>query len=480
MNNNSSSNNNDRSQKIRYLKEVQGLSFRQMETEAGIPRKSASKIYSGTLKRVEERGFLLDPYRDLIRSWFTETPSLRAIQAWRRLKERGIAVAQRTVSKYTKTFRQKKKGKVYWPLSFLPAEEGQVDWFFVDHPRLEKLAGFTLILSYSRYAFAHLFHRFSFEFFIEGHLMAFEEMGGTPHALRYDNLKSVVLKREPLTYNSGFLEFARHYGFEIRLCNPAAGNEKGRVERLIRSIRETFLNVAGPHQTLSALNLALHQWMREKNTTIHRATDAMPEEKRKEEKLKPLPDRKWNNVLVYPPKLPTKTGFLIFDTNLYSVPEHVARQPLHLHVFVDRIEINDEKGNRVATHPRSFERKKEIFNPLHRSGNRLSERAKRERIYTVIKNMDPVVESFLEQNRLSGEDPYQTAYLFFTLLKAHSRGMLLSLVREGLLRRACRMKFILSRLHVSESVTEEVSPQNASLLAIDYHPRPLEDYDNDK
>lgn len=464
------------SQKIQYLKDIKGLSFHQIEWETGIPRKKASKIYSGVLNMTEKRGFLLDPYRDLIASWFIDIPSLKALQVWKRLRERGVGISRRSVEEYTEEWRRKKKGRVYWPLTFLPGEEAQVDWFFVDHPKLGKLWGFTMILSYSRYAFAHLFNRSSFEFFIEGHLMAFDDFGGCPQALRYDNLKSVVLKREPLTYNPAFLEFARHYRFEIVLCNVRAGNEKGRVERLIRSMRETFLNTAGHHQSLSAVNGALHGWMKEKNETVHRSTDVVPVERKKEERLKALPDRKWNNVLIHFPKLPTKTGFMIFDTNRYSVPEHAAHEPLSLQSSVDRVEICDAKGNRVASHPRSFERKQESFNPLHRSGHRLSENGKRDRIYNVIKNMDPEMERFLEQNAQAGEDPYQSAYVFFKLLREQSRGFLLSLVREALKIRCCRMKWVLSRLNLTEP-SDCVSPQNASLLAIDYKARPLEDYD---
>lgn len=473
-------------QRIRYLRDVMKLSFRQIARETGISRHSVLRLYSGTSERME-KPLLLDPYRDLILSWMADVPSLKAIQVWRRLNDRSVPVAYRTVSEYTTEFR-KKKDKVYWPLTFLPGEEGQVDWFFVNHPILGKLCGFTLILSYSRYAFAHLFNRSSFEFFIEGHLMAFDEIGGCLHALRFDNLKSVVIRREPLTYNPAFLEFARHYGFEIRLCNVRAGNEKGRVERLIRSIRDTFLNTAGHHQSLSALNDALHQWIKDKNETKHRATDAVPVEKKKEESLKALPDRKWTNTLVHPPKLPTKTGLMIFDTNLYSVPEHAAHEPLSVHAFVDRIGIFDAKGNRVASHPRSFERKITIINPLHRSGNRLSDKAKRERIYTVIKNMDPAIEKFLEQNSLAGEDPYSSAYALFKLLQdhpkgmssGHSRGLLLSLVREALQTRCCQIKWLLSRMNVTEVAADPVSPQNASLLTIDYQARPLETYDRKK
>lgn len=468
----------DPKENIKYLKEVEGLSLRQIAQKTNLTRHRVLRIYSGALQDRRLKGSILAPYRDLILSWLAETPTLKALQVWKRLKARGVAVAYRTTSKYTREFRKKKKGKVYWPLTFLAGEEAQVDWFFENHAVLGKLAGFILVLSYSRYAFAHLFCRSSFEFFIEGHLKAFEDFGGTPHALRYDNLKSVVLKREPLSYNPGFLEFARHYGFEIRLCNPGAGNEKGRVERLIRSIRETFLNVAGSHQSLPALNQALHAWIAEKNLTVHRTTEAIPQDKKKEEKLKPLPDKPWRNIMVYPPKLPTKTGFVIFDTNLYSVPEPAAHAPLSLYVSTDRVDLLDAKGNRVASHPRSFERKKQILNPLHRTGAKLSETAKRQRIYTVIQNMDPVIERFLEQNRLIGEDPHQTAHSLFKLLREHSRGLLLSLVREALASKTCNLRFILSYLGLPEIKADPVSPQNLNLLTLDYQPRSLEDYDD--
>lgn len=468
----------DHKEKIRYLKDVMGLSFRQIAQQTGISRRRVLALYSGDGQDRRLRGRRLETYRNLIASWFADVPDLRAVQVWKRLCERGIRISRRSCEEYTEVFRKKKKDKVYFPLTFLPGEEGQVDWFFENHPHLGKLAGFTLVLSYSRFAFAHFFPRSSFEFFIEGHLQAFEALGGSPQALRYDNLKSVVLKREPLTYNPGFLEFARSIGFEIRLCNVRAGNEKGRVERLIRSIRETFLNTASHHQSLPALNEALHRWIQEKNETVHRATDCVPLEKKKEERLKTLPDRRWNNVLIHPPKFPTKTGLMILDTNLYSVPEHVAHEPLSLHVFVDRVEIYDAKGRRVAAHPRSFERKQEILNPLHRSGHRLSDRAKRERIFALIVGMDPIAKTFLEANERAGEDPYQTAYVLFKLLRDFSRGMILSLVREAIAVKSCRVKFLVSRLQAPEAEAQRVSPQNSFLLALDYQRRPLEDYDD--
>ena len=227
---------NDLKQKIRYLKDVLGLSFRQIQLQSGISRKRASRLYSKTTETNMTPPRLLHDYRSLIGEWFAECPSLKASQVYQRLRARGVKVSYPTVTLETLVFR-KKRPTIYHPLEFLPGEEGQVDWFFVNLPPLGKLCGFAMILSYSRYLFAHLFCRSSFEFFIEGHRQAFDFFGGFPQTLVYDNLSSVVLQRQPLQYNPRFLEFAHHYRFEIRLCNPASGNEKGRVERVIRTLK---------------------------------------------------------------------------------------------------------------------------------------------------------------------------------------------------------------------------------------------------
>lgn len=467
--------------RIRYLSQTQGLSQRQIASELEISRDKVSKYLTAedaTLEPVA-KSRLLDFCRDLIVGWFGQTPSLKAIQVFRRLREREIKVSERTVREYTEDFRRKTKAKVYWPLTFLPGEEAQVDWFFLKHPILGKLCGFTLILSYSRLAFAHLFARHSFEFFIEGHLMAFQAIGGTPKALRFDNLKSVVIKRQPLTYNAAFLEFARYYGFEIRLCNPAKGNEKGRVERLIRSIRDTFENTSAHHQSMSAINQDLHDWIREKNNAVHRATNAIPANKVREEKLKVLPVNVYPNISIHAGKSPTKTGLVIFDTNSYSIPSYCGNETVAVHAGVERVDFFDGKGKRIASHPRSFKKRQVIINPLHRSVSRLSESAKRERIYAVMCAMSEDIAEFLEKNAGVGEDAYVTAHTLFKLLKSESRCIIESLAREAVRQKSPRLKFIMSSLHLEPDLpANPVSPQNKELMTLDFKPRSLEDYDD--
>ena len=241
-------------------------------------------------------------------------PTLKALQVYERLQQRGVKVSYQSVVTFTQRKRAK-KDRCYLQMTFDAGEEAQVDWFIIMHPILGKLYGFALVLSHSRFLFARIFPKSSFEFFIEGHVQAFDILGGITRALRYDNLKSVVIKKYPLNYNAAFLEFAHYYGFEIRLCNVRAGNEKGRVERSIRSIRETFLNTAQHHSSLRALNCALALWVHNKNNSLHRSTGKLPNELKIQEKLKPLPQTPWLNRTIHSPKIPTKTGMIHFDSN---------------------------------------------------------------------------------------------------------------------------------------------------------------------
>jgi transposase len=463
-------------QTILYLRDVLRLSFYQIQDRTGISRKRASRIYRRSCQERKKRVFILDEYRPIITGWFKEHPTLRAQQVHQWLRARGVEISYPAVVKYTRVLR-KKVPKAYHPLTFLPGEEAQADWCFINHPRLGKLYGFVFILSYSRYLFVHVFARSSFEFFIEGHLMAFSAVEGIPYGMRYDNLASVVLKRRPeVQYNPRFLEFARHYGIEIRLCNPGAGNEKGRVERAIRTIRETFLNTMEKYSSLKALNHALQEWVDNKNHTIHRATEKRPADLLREDKLRPLPEKPWNNVFIHPPVKTTKTAMMIFDTNCYSVPDYLVGKSLSIHSTTDTVKIYDT-DKQIASHPRAFQRRAQMINPLHRSYCKLSVKAKMQRIHAVIKDLHPSISDFLDKNQACGEDPQKTAYEIFKLMKSHSRGMLLSVASECLKKKSPRLRTFLSYLRMEPTEAETVLPQNADLLNISYRPRGLEQYD---
>lgn len=78
--------------------------------------------------------------------------------------------------------------------------------------------------------------------FRRGHVEAFRYFGACPRVILYDNVKSAVLEREgdAVRFHPTLLALAGHYRFEPRACAPYRPNEKGRVERAIRDVRENF------------------------------------------------------------------------------------------------------------------------------------------------------------------------------------------------------------------------------------------------
>ena len=103
---------------------------------------------------------------------------------------------------------------------------------------------FVMVLSYSRYPFVRFFLNATLANLIRGHVEAFSVLGGCARKVLYDNMKSVVLERrgEAIRFHPTLLELAAHYRFEPRPVAPARGNEKGRVERTIRFIRDAFFS----------------------------------------------------------------------------------------------------------------------------------------------------------------------------------------------------------------------------------------------
>ena len=99
------------------------------------------------------------------------------------------------------------------------------------------------------------------ESFLRGHVAAFTAWNGVPRVLLYDNLKSAVLERrgDAIRFHPTLLGFAGHYRYEPRPVAVARGNEKGRVERAIRYVRDAFF-AARSFTDLDDLNAQAEAW----------------------------------------------------------------------------------------------------------------------------------------------------------------------------------------------------------------------------
>jgi hypothetical protein len=205
-------------------------------------------------------------------------------------------------------------------------------------------------------------------FFQQGFVDAFEFFEGSPRVILHDNLKSGVIERvgSVVRFNDDFLDICKHYFFEPRAVNIRRGNEKGRVERSIRYIRDNFFagRVFSTLEQLNkeALDWCLNEsldriWRRGENTLVR---EAFQNEK---EKLNPLPPTPFPAQERINVKI-GKTPFARFYTNDYSVPMEYVKKPLEILASHSTVKIIDGI-NIVAIHQRSWGKYETIEDPKH-------------------------------------------------------------------------------------------------------------------
>ena len=113
------------------------------------------------------------------------------------------------------------------------------------------------------------------EAFLDGHVSAFAFFGGVPLSILYDNLKIAVARilgdgKRQRTHT--FTELVSHYLFEDRFGRPGKGNDKGKVEALVKYSRANFLTPVPHAPSFEALNAALEERCRRRLPAGRRAS----------------------------------------------------------------------------------------------------------------------------------------------------------------------------------------------------------------
>ncbi|HSW37920.1 MAG TPA: IS21 family transposase [Acidobacteriota bacterium] len=258
----------------------------------------------------EPRGSAIDPNTEFIRDVLAKYPRLRATRIFEMLRDRGYITGIYPVRRFVASIRPARH-EAFLRLRTFPGEQGQVDWAHFGEVRIgrarRKLSCFVITLSWSRALYLEFFFDQRLESFLRGHIHAFENRGGLPRTLIYDNLRSVVVERrgDAIHFNQRFTELQGHYHFAAQPCQVRAGNQKGRVERAIRYIRDSFF-AARPFTTLADFNRQALLW-RDNITNARKLPDddsrtvaeAFAEEK---SCLLPLPVNRFDSDLVVPIK----------------------------------------------------------------------------------------------------------------------------------------------------------------------------------
>lgn len=311
------------------------------------------------------------PYMDFIRETLERYPGLRATRVYAMLVPRGYSGSVAQLRRVVAQIRPPRR-EAFLRLRVFPGEQAQVDWADFGAVRVgqarRRLSCFVLVLSYSRALALEFFFDQTLENFLRGHVRAFESMGGLTRNILYDNLKSAVLERrgDAIHFHPRLLELCGHYHFAARPCRPARGNEKGRVERAIRYIRESFF--AGRSFTnLEELNRQASLWRdqvahgrRWADDDSRTVRDVFEEER---SRLLPLPRHPFETDLVRA-LVAGKTISVRFDLNDYSIPPEAVGRSLTLVASDTLIRILDGTIE-VARHRRSYGRHEAIVDPRH-------------------------------------------------------------------------------------------------------------------
>ncbi len=312
-----------------------------------------------------------DPYVAFIRETLERYPRLRATRIFEMIRLRGYTASVIQVRRLVATLRPPNR-EAFLKRRTFPGEEAQADWAHFGEVTVgqarRRLSCFVLTLSYSRALALEFFFDQRLENFLTGHVRAFAVFGGVARTILYDNLRSAVLERrgDAVRLHPRLIDLCAHYHCGARPVAVGKGSEKGRVERSIRYIRDSFF-AARPFTTLADFNRQARQW---RDEIAHRrrwpggdgrtVQDVLQEE---QPRLLPLPVHPFETDLIRPVHA-GKTIYVRFDLNHYSIPPESVGRTLMLVASDTRVRILD--GSRLlADHLRSYDRKQMVVDPAH-------------------------------------------------------------------------------------------------------------------
>ena len=372
--------------KVRLARHRDHKSIRKICRDFNLSRNTVRKILrSDATEFVYERKVQprpkLEPFKERLTTHLKEDQAKpvkqrrTALLLFEQLQREGFGGSYDSVRRYVQQWRQssaEREIKAFIPLSFAPGEAFQFDW---SYEQIElggvnvrvKVAQFRL--SHSRMPFCVAYTRETLEMVLDAHVRAFDFFGGACRKGIYDNLKTVVAKvliGKERVFNRRFVALASHYLFEPVACTPAAGWEKGQVERQVGFVRQRFFNQRRKFVSLEELN----QWLADQCRQLA-ASHKHPEfaDRSVAEVFAAEQEHLINVKMPFDSYQETSarvsyTSLVSFDRNRYSVHASAAGKTVSVRAYADHVILLAD-GQTVGVHRREFGRDKTIFDPWH-------------------------------------------------------------------------------------------------------------------
>jgi transposase len=434
------------------------------------------------------RARVTDLYLPFLRQLLQQYPRLRATRIYQMIRERGYQGSVVQLRRVLAPLRPPQT-EPFLRLHMFPGEQGQVDWAHFGEVAVgrarRRLSCFLITLAYSRDLYLEFFLDQTLENFLRGHIHAFEDWSGVPRVLLCDNLRSAVLERrgDQIHFHPRLLELCAHYHCVPRPCQVRAANQKGRVERAIRYVRESFW-AGRTFTTLAECNRQARLWRdqvarRRPWPGDHQRTvgEVFAEE---QPRLLPLPAHRFDPDRKLALR-PSKGIYVRFDLNDYSIPPEGRGRPLTLVASDTLVRILDGTQE-IARHQRSYDRQQLVLDPSHQEALlQLKRKAFSSTPSGRLARVVPESESLLDAAFARGESAGQQTIQLLKLLDQYGAQALRRAIREVLERdtpRASSVAFLLRQQSDSASSPPPVDlSRYPEAQAIDIQPHDLEAYD---
>ncbi|MFN7426374.1 MAG: IS21 family transposase [bacterium] len=208
-----------------------------------------------------------------------------------------------------------------------PGEQAQCDWGQITVAlggERTQIHVFVMTLGYSRRGFALGFLRERMPELLAAHEAAFAHFGGRCEFLLYDRMRTVVLGTHEgrARLNPTFANFAAHWGFTPRLCQPYRAQTKGKVESGVKYVKRNFVP-GRVFRDLEDFNEQLAAWQIEiADVRTHGTTHQRPIERFVEEARAMAPTAGHPSFLqaMVRERVVATDWLVSVDGNRYSVP----------------------------------------------------------------------------------------------------------------------------------------------------------------
>lgn len=362
---------------IETIKELQqkGSGACEIAEKLSLDRKTVSKYmkqedFTPRLSVQKEYPSKVDKWKKTIDTWLEEDRKMRfkqrhtAKRIHQRLQEEygeAYDCSYPLIQRYCKKMKEERKNstKGFLELVWHPGET-QVDFGEADcyeNGVLKTIKYLCVSFPYSNAGYIQLFGGETAECATQGLQNIFRRIVGVPWRIIFDNASGVGRRiGEKIRLAELFLRFKCHYGFDVTICNPYSGHEKGHVENKVGYVRRNFLVPAPNYDDIEKYNIELlekceQDWKREHYKKLKPIAELFEEDRAV---LLPLPQKPFNCIRYEKVKTDGYGKFCLEGKHWYSSAPEMGYTEIIAAIGANHVEVLNKSGDSITRHERMY------------------------------------------------------------------------------------------------------------------------------